>query len=184
MRRFVTGLFLCVALLGFYAQNSFADAHHAGKGEKCACEHDMGMPDGMHHGHMGNMMHKRHMMWKHLMALDLSDKQREAIKEIRNTVEKDSIRKRADIQVARVELREMLGKDQVDMDKVEAKLKQIAALKTDMHLAHIKAFQDIKAKLTPEQREKFKKSMWKHDEGMGCGKMHHEKKGKMRHEKE
>jgi Spy/CpxP family protein refolding chaperone len=183
MKRFVMILFLCVALLGFYAQNSFADAHHAGKGEKSTCACEMGMPDGMHDGHMGKMMHKRHIMWKHLMALDLSDKQREAVKEIRSKVEKDTIRKRADIQVAGVELREMLGKDQVDMDKVEATLKQIAALKTDMHLAHIKAFVDIKSKLTPEQREQFRKSMWKHGEGKGCGKGPHDKKEKMRHEK-
>ncbi len=42
------------------------------------------------------------------------------------------------------------------MAAVEATLKKMASLQTDMRLSHIKALQDIKAELTPEQRKKLK----------------------------
>ena len=37
---------------------------------------------------------------------------------------------------------------------VEAKVKQLEMMRTEMHLSHIKAMEDIKTKLTPEQRKK------------------------------
>lgn len=39
------------------------------------------------------------------------------------------------------------------MKAVEAKVKQLEMMKTEMHLAHIKAMEDCETKLTPEQRK-------------------------------
>src|SRR5512146_764937 len=100
-------------------------------------------------------MHQGYPMWGHLKDLGLDEKQKADIKEIREKVVKETIRKKADERIARIELRDLLVRDSVDMPAVQAKLKQIEALKTDIRLAHIEAREQIKAKLTPEQRKKF-----------------------------
>ena len=65
------------------------------------------------------------------------------------------IKKRADIEVAEVELREILEKDPVDVKTAETKVKQIASLKTEAAVMHIQGIEDVKAKLTPEQKKKL-----------------------------
>lgn len=113
----------------------------------------------MHHGR-----HNR--LWKALRQLDLTAEQKTAIHEIRSALVKDMIQKHADIKIARIELRESLHKDSVDMGGVEAQVKKIEGLKTVMILNAIKAREDIKSKLTPDQRktltELMQKSHWDH----------------------
>ena len=93
------------------------------------------------------------------MSLGLDEKQREAVREIKGRVMKDTIRKKADLEVARIDLKDLLHKDQVDMKAAETTLKKIASLQTDIRLSHIKALEEIKIKLTPEQRIKFKETL-------------------------
>ena len=150
--------FLLVAV----SQISYAEqcgcSGHPGKG---GMEEGMLMRPHMMHageGFMKRSPEARHMMWRNLMALGLDEKQKDAIKAIQSRVMKDTIRKRADVEVSGIELRELLRKDPVDMSAVEAKLKKTESMRTDMRLTHIKAMEEIKAILTPEQRKKFKES--------------------------
>jgi hypothetical protein len=139
--------------------------------------HGMGMGGGMGHGMMAGGMMGHGMMGggqmmghgrmrghggylsRILKDLTLDENQKKAIYEIKNRLIKDSVRKMADIRIARIELKDLLGKDPVDMKAVEAKVKQIGALRTEMHLACIKALQEIKAKLPREQLKKLGEMM-------------------------
>jgi Spy/CpxP family protein refolding chaperone len=152
MKRILVGLLVGFLVLVFALQYSSAQTCGTGRGFP---EEGMPMMSSLRHDGMG-MMRREHHLWRALMSLGLDEKQREAVKEIKNRVMKDTVMKRADIAVARIDLRDLLGKDQVDMNAAEATLKKIASLQTDMRLSHIKAMQEIKAKLTPEQRKKFK----------------------------
>jgi Spy/CpxP family protein refolding chaperone len=117
------------------------------------------MGRGMMRGEMMGGHHRMmHICMKHL---GLNAKQKEEIKEIRVATMKEVIRKRADMQIARLELRDLLSKDPVDMKAVEGKVKQIEGLRADIHLALIKAKEQVKAKLTPEQRQKLMDMMEK-----------------------
>jgi len=107
-------------------------------------------------GHPGIGMEMEHPLWMDLPRLNIDKNRMDAIREIEGKVLKDGIRKRAELQIASIELRELLGKDPLDMRAVETKLKQIAALRTDMELSHIKAIEEIKGKLTSEERKKLK----------------------------
>lgn len=104
----------------------------------------------------GQMMDAEHHMSQHLIALDLDDRQKTLISEIKSKMMKETIRRNADIRIVLIDLRELLSKDPVDMKTVEAKVKQLEMMRTEMHLSHIKAMEDIKTKLTPEQRKKFR----------------------------
>ncbi len=156
MKKLLVGILTGFLFLGSAAHRSYADT--------CGC----GGPDGMamsqgmmHHG-SGPMHGPRghgHYLWKKLLALGLTDKQIDALKAIRMKEAKEKIRKKADLELTRVDLRELLGRDSVDMNSVEANLKKAESLRTDLRLSRIKAMEDIKAVLTPEQRAKFKEEM-------------------------
>jgi len=168
MKRIVIGFMLGLLVLAFAPQYSFA--------ETCGCSEgsgrdSQGMPMMSPMQHDGTRMTRRgHHLWKALMRLGLDEKQKAAIREIKSRVMKDTIRKRADIAVARIDLREILHKDQVDMSAAEATLNKIASLQTSIRLSHIQAMQEIKAKLTPEQRKKFKEM---HEMGPMAERMKH-----------
>lgn len=104
---------------------------------------------GQHYG-------RQHHMWHLLMKLDLDANQKKEIWEIRSSMVKDMIRKKADLRIARLELRELLHKEPVDMAAVESQVKKMENLRTSMILDTIKARQEIKSKLTPDQIKRLK----------------------------
>jgi len=104
----------------------------------------------------GQMMEAEHHMSQHLMGLNLDEQQRTLIGEIKSRMMKETIQRNADMRIVHIDLRDLLSKDPVDMKAVEAKVKQLEMMRTEMHLSHIKAMEDIKTKLTPEQRKKFR----------------------------
>ena len=146
-----------------------AIAYAQGPGMMRGSEMDPSMMGMMGKGsEMGpGMMGEHHILGK-LMSLGLDEKQKEAVKEIVRKTMKETIKKRADLDIARIDLRDLLDKDSVNMRAVESKLKQIASLETDIHLSHIKAHEEIKSELTPDQRKKLKEMM---EHGMMMGKM-------------
>jgi Spy/CpxP family protein refolding chaperone len=158
----------------------------------------MGEGSEMEHGMMGmmgegsemgpGMMGEHHILGK-LWSLGLDEKQKEAVKEIVRKTMRETIKKRADLDIARIDLRDLLDNDSVNIQAAESKLKQIASLETDIHLLRIKAHEEIKSKLTPDQRKKLKE-MTGHGmmmgkmgmmQGKGCGMMGEMKGGMMQH---
>ena len=107
----------------------------------------------------GRMMEAEHHLARVLDGLNLDEQQKKAIAEIRSSIKKDTIRRMADISIARLELRDLLLQDPPDMKAVEAKVRHLGSLRTEMHLSHIKALETIKTKLTPEQRKKIVERM-------------------------
>ena len=141
-------------------------------GGKMECMEHQGMDMMQGMGGMqgcGMMMEDDHPMLKHIMDLGLDEKQKEAFKALRSRTMKDMIKKRADKQIAGVELRDLLGKDVVDMKAVEASAKKNESLRTEMFLTHIRAHEEMKSILTPEQRKRLKDMMA--GRGAGCAKM-------------
>jgi Spy/CpxP family protein refolding chaperone len=116
-----------------------------------------GMGSGMMGGQGpgGRMMEAEHHLARFLEGLTLDEQQKNSIGEIRSSIKKDTIRRMADISIARIEIKDLLLQDPLDMKAVEAKVKQLGLLRTEMHLSHLKALENIRTKLTPEQRKKF-----------------------------
>ena len=159
MKKVLAGILLGFLVLVFASHDVSAQTccTSAGSGRGFS-EEGMPMMSPMRHDGRG-MMGREHHLWRTLMSLGLDEKQREAVREIKSRVMKDTIRKKADLEVARIDLKDLLHKDQVDMKAAETTLKKIASLQTDMRLSHIKALEEIKIKLTPEQRIKFKETL-------------------------
>ncbi|RJQ23060.1 MAG: periplasmic heavy metal sensor [Nitrospiraceae bacterium] len=129
----------------------------------------------------GKMMEAEQHMSRHLMGLDLDEQQKTLIGEIKSRMMKETIKKSADMRIVHIDLRDLLSKDPVDMKAVEAKVKQMEMMRTEMHLSHIKCMEDIKTKLTPEQRKKFRE-MFEDGPMMEEMEMKHEHKRGMKDE--
>src|SRR5208283_3281229 len=108
-----------------------------------------GMESGMMYG-CGmdrQMMEFDHHISKHLMGLNLSEQQKTLIGEIKSRMMKETIRRTADMRIVEIELKEILSEDPLDMKAVEAKVKQLEMIKTDIYLSHVQAMENIKARL-------------------------------------
>ncbi len=163
MKNVVVRLLLGLFLLGFVTGISYAEKG-AGmdRPEKAGREEGRQMECMKHRG-IG-MFHAEHRIRMALRNIGLDEKQKEALRDIRSSAAKEAVRKNADFMVAKIELRDFLAKDSVDIAAVEAKLKQIGSIKTDMQLLRIKTIEEIKTKLTPDQRQKFRTNLrrdWK-----------------------
>jgi len=87
--------------------------------------------------------------------LDLSPAQVKNLEQLRNDFQKESIRKDADLRVAEMDLNGLLAADKVDMAKVEAKVREIERLRTDLRIARIRTIQKGKEVLTADQRKRL-----------------------------
>lgn len=144
-------LVLCLAWSGY---------SNAMMGTKCAPMSGMHGADGC-------------MMMKGMNSLGLDEKQKAGMKAIHFRTMKDTIKKRAEMDVAEIELRELFLKEPADFKLVEAKVRQIEMLRGDILMLHMKAREELKALLTAEQRQRFDSLTAMRMRGpmrlMGCG---------------
>lgn len=112
----------------------------------------------------GKMMYSRIIMA--LKGMDLTAEQRSKTAAIRSEYRKKAIKAAADAKIAHMELHEMLASDPVNMEKVRAKVNELGKKKSDMMLSGIKALEDIKKVLTPEQRKSLRETLSMDSSGM------------------
>ncbi len=182
MRAIIYGI--CAGLIAIAMLAGNAGAQMGGCSEGCMMGgmERGGMMQGMGgmHGHKDGMMEGGNPMLMHLMSLGLDDKQQEAIKALHSRTMKEMAKKGAEKEIAEIELQDLLAKDTVDVKAVEAAAKKKAAVKTEMFMLHIRAHEEMKSLLTPEQRKKLKEMMA--GGGMGCSMMGGMKHGEGMHE--
>lgn len=87
--------------------------------------------------------------------LGLSDDQRKQIEPLLLHYAKEAIRTRADIAVARLEIRQLLSANQPDLSKVKDTLQNIASQEAQLRFDRITTMQDIRKLLTPEQQKQW-----------------------------
>lgn len=95
----------------------------------------------------------------HARMLDLTKEQTGRIRSMHTELRKEQIRLTSQIQIAQIDLQELLAQDTVDMPKVEQQVREISRLQGDLQLARIRAMNSVRNVLTPEQREKLQSLM-------------------------
>ncbi|MBI2152763.1 MAG: periplasmic heavy metal sensor [Candidatus Rokubacteria bacterium] len=88
--------------------------------------------------------------------LGLSPDQVQSLERLRADFQREAIRRDADLRIAEMDLAALLEKDPVDLGQVDAKLREVERLRVDLRLARIRAIEQGKAQLTPEQRAKLR----------------------------
>lgn len=95
------------------------------------------------------------LMLSHREQLGLSSDQVRGLERLRSDFQRESIRFEADLRIAEIDLNSLLTADPVELQKVEAKVREIERLKADFRLARIRTVEKGKALLTAEQRAKL-----------------------------
>jgi Spy/CpxP family protein refolding chaperone len=108
--------------------------------------------------HRGFARHHSAMFGIEMLAeeLKLTEQQLAQIKEQRFAREKNAIQTRSKIQLAELELRNLLQADNVDENQVKSKVEEIGKLKTELRLNRVQGRLAVQKILTPEQKETLK----------------------------
>ena len=93
---------------------------------------------------------------RYQQQLGLSAQQVESLQKLGMDSARASIRRRADGQLARLDLVGLLRTTPVDMSKVETKVREIEKFRADGTIARIRTNEAAKALLTADQQEKLK----------------------------
>ncbi len=98
-------------------------------------------------------------------ALGLTDEQAAQMRRLRDDERKEAIRRRADLAIARLELREALGAPTVDEKLVAAKVKTVSDLEAAAVRAKVDRQLALRKILTPEQFQKMHQFLSKQHRG-------------------
>lgn len=143
--------------------------HHGMGGMGCPiCNAMMQHHMGGHGMGMRGMMGGKGMMgmvmkpWKMMMIADelgLSDDQKQKLRDMWIGMRKQKVQTHCEIKLRKIDLMDMLLREQVNMADVEKQIRDMMNLKADMKIAMIRTMQDMKNTLTPDQRNKMKSMM-------------------------
>ena len=129
-----------------------------------------GAPGPMRHMRMGGPHGRGQMMGRGLAmrfaALDLTDAQRDKLRDIHEAAARKNVQRRADMQLARMDLHKLMRAENPSGSAVNAQIDKIARLQADGMKAHFDTFLQARAVLTPEQQKKLRS---------GPGPMEHER---------
>lgn len=99
---------------------------------------------------------------RHQKDLGLSPAQIDTLRKLMIDSQRDAIKRRADVELARLDLRTLMMPDPAnpnkpsDLPKIEAKVREIEKLRADGSIARIRSMEQSRQTLTPEQREKLR----------------------------
>jgi Spy/CpxP family protein refolding chaperone len=119
-----------------------------------------GMGPGMRHGG-GRMFNRRGAMGMRLRLaqLDLTDAQRTKLRDLHEAQARKAIQRRADMQLARMDLRKLMRADKPDVGAVNAQIDKIARMQAEGMKAAFETRIQARAVLTPEQLKKLQAPM-------------------------
>ena len=87
--------------------------------------------------------------------LGLAGDQIKKLEQLRDNYQRLSIRTDADTRILELDVATLLDKPNVDVPKVEQKIREVEKLRADLRIARVRAVEQAKAVLTAEQRKKF-----------------------------
>ena len=155
--------FPLLALASGYSHGS-GSAHHATGKTSPHGSGTMGHGKGHPGGSMGGGGHGPHQsaskfidhILKFKDGMAITDDQAAKLQAIKTEFQKTKIKMKAEIQLASVDLHDLLRDDKGSLNEVEAKLKDLYDTRAGMYFASVKASRDAKAVLTEEQRARMK----------------------------
>ncbi len=132
------------------AHGSYGKGHSGGHGKHGGGGH--GKHTGAHQS--ANEFIKHVLKYKDGMAI--TDDQETKLKSVRTAFKKSKIKMKAEVELANLDLHEILKNEESSLSDIESKLKNVHMLEADLLMASVKAKRDAKAVLTPEQRKRMK----------------------------
>jgi Spy/CpxP family protein refolding chaperone len=94
-------------------------------------------------------------MLRHREELRLSAEQVRNLERLKGEFQREAVRREADIKIGEMDLASLLDSRPVDLAKVEAKIREIERAEGDLRLARIRAIEQGRSLLSPEQQAKL-----------------------------
>ncbi|HEV2105343.1 MAG TPA: Spy/CpxP family protein refolding chaperone [Candidatus Eisenbacteria bacterium] len=91
--------------------------------------------------------------------LDLSDEQRSRLAAIRDRQQRKAIQARADLAIARLDLRALLRADNPQNAAIDAQIDHIARMRAELAKSRVAAMLEARSALTPEQRQQLRRPL-------------------------
>jgi len=89
--------------------------------------------------------------------MSVTDEQEQQLRDVRTNYRKDRIKIKANVQLANIDLHELLRDNKSSLGDIERNIKLVYGLKADLNMASIKAKRNAKAVLSEEQRSRMDK---------------------------
>lgn len=126
----------------------FLDDDHGGAGPGM---HGRMRGPGMHRGGHGRAsLHRR------FANLDLTEQQRDKMRDIHDAAQRKNIQREADMKLARLDLHKLMSADSPNSQAINTQIDKLSKLRGDAMKAHIDTYMQARALLTPEQLQKLK----------------------------
>lgn len=119
-------------------------------------------------GHGFGFLHNERMK----AELGLTDEQTEKLRQTFTESRKANIKMKADLQIRRMELHEILRADNADRDAALKKVEEISNLRAQLMRQHVESMLTAKSILTPEQQKKVHTMMAERKSRHGDGPRH------------
>jgi len=87
--------------------------------------------------------------------LGLSSRQIQKLEQIRDSFQRQAIRNDANLRIVELDIAALLEKEHVELAKVEVKVREAEKLRGDIRIARLRAIEQAKAQLNPEQKKKL-----------------------------
>ena len=121
--------------------------HHKGHGG-----HGHGITHGGHQQGAGKFI--KHIL-KFKEGMSLTAEQEQKLHDLKTTYKKDRIKTKAEVDLANIDLHEVLKNEKASLSDIEAEFNKLHTLKTKLYMASIKAKRDAKAVLSDEQQARM-----------------------------
>ncbi len=113
----------------------------------------------MQGGMMGGMMGRMHRGFDFFLGkakqLELTPEQIKKLRDMKFQFEIDNARRKADLEVAKIELKRLKADEKADPKQIEAKIREVQNKKAELEIALFRAKRQAKSVLTEEQRAKL-----------------------------
>jgi Spy/CpxP family protein refolding chaperone len=93
-------------------------------------------------------------LW-HARDLSLTPAQIQTLDRLRDDYQRQTELQSAELRQTEQELQQLFGREPLDLAQVEARMRKMEALRTDLRMSRIKTIEQGKAVLTPEQWRKL-----------------------------
>ena len=138
---------------------------HSGHYKKGHSMHDGGGHAGTGHSshssthpgvHRGAVEFINHIL-KFKEGMSIAASQEKQLRTLKTQYKKDRITMKANVELANIDLHELLRNDQAPLSAIETHLKKVHELKANLYMASIKAKREAKTVLSPEQQARMDK---------------------------
>ena len=137
---------------GAHHGKGYGKGHGGGHGMHGYGKHGYGKHRGAHQSASEFIQH----VLKFKDGMAITDEQETKLRSVETNFKKTKIKMKAEVELANLDLHELLKKEESSLSDIETKLKNVHNLKADLLMASIKAKRDAKAVLTDEQRSRMK----------------------------